>query len=210
MLVFHFDGDLASMTADSFVADLLCRHIGAAGVVTGEDFSFGAQRGGNVQVLREVGSANGMTARAVGPVKVDGQTVSSSRVRDLLKAGDCEGAAALLTRPFAIRGEVIHGDMGTYLRPRYGIYAVSGRVVATGEPLQGAANLGIRPTFDPPKELLEPFLFDFAGDLYGQQIEVELRHFLRPEARFNDMPTLVAQMERDCLAAREALSAGPP
>ena len=219
MLVFHFDGDLAGMSADSFVADLLCRHIGAAGVVTGEDFSFGAQRGGNVAVLRDVGARHGMAARAVGPVKADGQIVSSSRIRDLLKAGDCEGAAALLTRPFAIRGEVIHGDkrgrtigfptanldMGTYLRPRYGIYAVSGRVVATGEPLQGAANLGIRPTFDPPKELLEPFFFDFAGDLYGQEIEVQLRHFLRPEAKFADLPTLVAQMEADCVKARALL-----
>jgi riboflavin kinase/FMN adenylyltransferase len=220
MLVFHFDGDLAGMSAESFVADLLCRHIGAAGVVTGEDFSFGARRGGNVAVLRDVGAQYGMAARAVGPVKADGQTVSSSRNRDLLKAGDCEGAAALLTRPFAIRGEVIHGDkrgrtigyptanldMGTYLRPRYGIYAVRGRVVATGERLQGAANLGIRPTFDPPKELLEPFFFDFAGDLYGQEIEVELRHFLRPEAKFADMPTLVAQMEADCVAARDLLA----
>ena len=220
MLVFHFDGELASMSADSFVADLLCRHIGAAGVVTGEDFSFGARRGGNVAVLRDVGANHGMAARAVGPVKVDGQVVSSSRIRDLLKAGDCEAAAALLTRPFAIRGEVIHGDkrgrtigyptanldMGTYLRPRYGIYAVRGRVVATGEPLQGAANLGVRPTFDPPRELLEPFFFDFAGDLYGQQIEVELRHFLRPEAKFADMPTLVAQMEADCVHARDLLA----
>lgn len=219
MLVFHFDGELAGMSADSFVADLLCRHIGAGGVVTGEDFSFGAQRGGNVAVLRDVGAIHGMAARTVGPVKVDGQTVSSSRIRDLLKAGDCEGAAALLTRPFSIRSEVIHGDkrgrtigyptanldMGTYLRPRYGIYAVSGRVVATGEPLQGAANLGIRPTFDPPKELLEPFFFDFAGDLYGQEIEVELRHFLRPEAKFADLPTLVAQMEADCVKAQALL-----
>jgi riboflavin kinase / FMN adenylyltransferase len=220
MLVFHFDGALASMSAESFVADLLGRHIGAGGVVTGEDFSFGARRGGNVQVLREVGATVGLTARAVGPVKVDGQVVSSSRIRDLLKAGDCEEAATLLTRPFAIRGEVIHGDkrgrtigyptanldLGMYLRPRYGIYAVSGRVVATGQKLLGAANLGIRPSFDPPKELLEPFFFDFAGDLYGQEIEVELRHFLRAEAKFDSMEALVVQMERDCAEARALLA----
>ncbi len=220
MLVFHFDGDLAAMTAQSFVADLLGRHIGAAGVVTGEDFSFGAGRGGNVGVLREIGATVGMAARAVGPVKLDGQVVSSSRIRDLLKAGECEEAARLLTRPFAIRGEVIHGDkrgrtigyptanldMGNYLRPRYGIYAVRARLLASGEVVNGAANLGIRPTFDPPKELLEPFFFDFAGSLYGQEIEVELRHFLRPEAKFADLPTLVAQMERDCVAARALLA----
>ncbi|MEO5707349.1 MAG: bifunctional riboflavin kinase/FAD synthetase [Alteraurantiacibacter sp.] len=219
MLVFHFDGELAGMSAESFVADLLGKRIGAAGVVTGEDFSFGAQRGGNVAVLREVGATVGMATRAVGPVKVDGQTVSSSRIRDLLKAGDCAGAEALLTRPFAIRGEVIHGDkrgrtigyptanmdMGAYLRPRFGIYAVTARVLASGAMLHGAANLGVRPTFDPPKELLEPYFFDFAGDLYGQEIEVELRHFLRPEAKFDSMDALVEQMQRDCDTARALL-----
>ena len=219
MLVFHFDGALAGMTADSFVRDLLGGHIGAGGVVTGEDFTFGQKRGGNVALLRDVGATCGMGARAVGPVKLDEQVVSSSRIRDALKAGECELAATLLTRPFAIRGTVIHGDkrgrtvgyptanidMGMYLRPRYGIYAVSGRVMATGQVLKGAANLGIRPSFDPPKELLEPFFFDFAGDLYGQEIEVELRHFLRPEAKFDSLDALVAQMERDCAEARVLL-----
>ena len=220
MLVFHFDDVLAGMSAESFVADLLGKHIGAGGVVTGEDFTFGARRGGNVAVLRDVGATCGVGARAVGPVKLDGQVVSSSRIRDALKAGECELATRLLTRPFAIRGEVIHGDkrgrtigyptanldMGNYLRPRYGIYAVHARLLGTGQVVNGAANLGIRPTFDPPKELLEPFFFDFVGDLYGQEIEVELRHFLRPEAKFADMPTLVAQMERDCAQARALLA----
>jgi riboflavin kinase/FMN adenylyltransferase len=219
MLVFHFDDALAQMSAESFVADLLGRHIGAGGVVTGEDFSFGKARGGNVQVLRDMGASVGMAARAVGPVKLDGQVVSSSRIRDLLKAGDCEGAATLLTRPFAIREPVIHGDkrgraigyptanidMGPYLRPRYGIYAVTARVVASGQRLKGAANLGIRPTFDPPRELLEPYFFDFSGSLYGQEIEVELRHFLRPEAKFDSMDALVAQMDADCAQARALL-----
>jgi riboflavin kinase / FMN adenylyltransferase len=219
MLVFHFDEALASTEARSFVADLLAGHVGAAGVVTGEDFTFGKGRGGNVQVLRDVGATCGITTRQVGPVKIDEQVVSSSRIRDALKAGDCALAERLLTRPFAIRGEVIHGDkrgrtigyptanmdMGTYLRPRFGIYAVSGRVLATGQPLKGAANLGVRPTFDPPKELLEPYFFDFAGDLYGQEIEVELRHFLRPEAKFDGLEPLMAQMERDCAQARALL-----
>ncbi len=219
MLVFHFDGALAGMEADSFVADLLGGHIGAAGVVTGEDFTFGKGRGGNVGVLRAVGATCGVEARAVGPVKLDGQVVSSSRIRDALKAGDCALTARLLTRPFAIRGAVIHGDkrgrtinfptanleLGSYLRPRFGIYAVSGRVLATGQKLLGAANLGVRPTFDPPKELLEVFFFDFAGDLYGQEIEVDLRHFLRPEAKFDSLDALVVQMELDCAAARVLL-----
>lgn len=219
MLVFRFDGDLANTTAQDFIGELLGRHIGAAGVVTGEDFTFGKDRGGNVALLASHGAEHGIRARAVGPVAEGGVVVSSSRIRDALKAGDCELATQLMTRPFAIRGTVQHGDkrgrtigyptanldMGKYLRPRYGIYAVTGRVVATGQELTGAANLGIRPSFDPPKELLEPFFFDFSGDLYGQEIEVELRHFLRPEAKFDGLDPLMAQMAQDCLRARELL-----
>jgi riboflavin kinase/FMN adenylyltransferase len=93
------------------------------------------------------------------------------------------------------------------LRPRYGIYAVTGRVIETGELLKGAANLGIRPSFDPPKELLEPYFFDFHGNLYGREIEVALHHFLRPEAKFESLDELTAQMAEDCAQARELLAA---
>jgi riboflavin kinase/FMN adenylyltransferase len=94
--------------------------------------------------------------------------------------------------------------MGHYLRPRYGIYAVKGRL-ADGRVLNGAANLGIRPSFDPPKELLEPYFFDFAEDLYGQTIEVELHAFIRPEAKFENMDALKAQMQADCDVAKQLL-----
>jgi riboflavin kinase/FMN adenylyltransferase len=220
-LVFHFDGELAGTTAEDFVTHLLGERIGARGVVTGEDFTFGKGRGGNLEVLRETGARAGIETRAVGPVMDHGRPVSSSRIRDALKAGDCEEAASLMTRPFTIRGEVIHGDkrgraigyptanmeLGPYLRPRFGIYAVSGRVLATGEELQGAASLGVRPMFDPPKELLEPFFFDFDRELYGQEIEVSLVQYLRGEAKFDDLDALTAQMQRDCEDARKALSA---
>ncbi|VVT04138.1 bifunctional riboflavin kinase/FAD synthetase [Erythrobacter sp. EC-HK427] len=220
MLVFDFGDELAAMTAESFVRDLLGGHIGAGGVVTGEDFTFGKARGGNVGVLREVGATCGIGARAIRPVGEAGQAISSSRIRDALKAGEPETAAALLSRPFTVRGSVIHGDkrgrelgyptanidMGTYLRPRFGIYAVTGRVLSTGQMLKGAANLGIRPQFDPPKELLEPFFFDFAGDLYGEELDVAFHHFLRPEAKFDSLDALMAQMERDCDAARALLA----
>jgi len=219
MLVFHFDGELAGTNAEDFVKRLLHERIGAAGVVTGEDFTFGKGRGGNRAVLEELGAEVGIGCRAVAPVMDQGAPVSSSRVREALQAGDCTTASRLLTRPFAIRGVVQHGDkrgreigyptanlgLETYLRPRYGIYAVTGRVMATGEELQGAANVGVRPSFDPPKELLEPHFFDFAGDLYGQEIEVAFRHFLRPEAKFDTIEALTAQMARDCEAARALL-----
>lgn len=223
MLVFEFDDDLAAMSAEAFVRDLLGIHIGAAGVVTGEDFTFGKDRGGNVQLLRDVGATCGVAARAISPVGDSGQVVSSSRIRDALKAGECDVAASLLTRPFTVRGTVIHGDkrgrelgyptaniyMGSYIRPRFGIYAVTGRILATGQVLHGAANLGVRPSFDPPKELLEPYFFDFNGSLYDQEIDVAFHHFLRPEARFDDLEALKRQMEEDCARARELLGARP-
>lgn len=151
-----------------------------------------------------------------------GETVSSSRIRAALRAGDCPLATRLLTRPFAIAGAVQHGDklgrtigyptaniaIGPYLRPAYGIYAVRGRL-ADGTWLDGAANIGIRPTFDPPKELLEPHFFDFSGDLYDQTIEVQFIARLRGEEKFASIEALVAQMERDCVAARQILAETP-
>ena len=218
MLVFHFDGALAQTTAEAFVGDLLSQQLGAGGVVTGEDFTFGRGRAGNVNVLAQLAAQAGMTARAVGPVADHGEAVSSSRIRDALRAGDCTAASELMTRPFAVRGPVQHGaklgrqigyptanlELGSYLRPAYGIYAVTVRL-PNGAVLPGAANLGIRPTFDPPVELLETYLFDYAGDLYGQEIEVALHHYLRPEAKFASLDELTAQMALDCGRAKELL-----
>jgi riboflavin kinase/FMN adenylyltransferase len=218
MLVFGFDAGLASLTAERFVSERLLGLIGAAGVVTGEDFTFGKGRGGNVEVLKRFGAQHGFTVDAVAPVMAGSEPVSSSLIREALQAGDCETAARLLTRPFAIEGVVEHGDkrgrtigyptanlsLGNYLRPRFGIYAVRGRL-PDGRVLGGAANLGVRPTFDPPKELLEPYFFDFDGDLYGQTIEVELISFIRPEARFDSIDALKTQMDTDCIEARRRL-----
>ncbi len=218
MVVFAFDEALASLDAGAFVAERLVRALGVGGVVTGEDFTFGAKRSGDVAVLRELGVAAGFSVETVGPVALDGAPVSSSRIREALKAGAPEVAAGLLTRPFAIQGVVAHGDkvgrtigyptanvdMGKYLRPAYGVYAVRGRL-ADGRVLDGAANLGVRPMFDPPKELLETFFFDFDGDLYGQVVEVELHAFLRPEGKFEGLDAMVAQMDADCARARELL-----
>ena len=218
MLVFHFDAAMAATPAHNWMVDIISGQIGAAGVVTGEDFTFGKGRGGNVELLRSEGAKLGVGVRTVGAVHDAEGTISSSRIRAALKAGDCEGATRLLTRPFAIRGTVQHGDklgrtigfptanvdIGTYLRPRYGIYAVTG-VLPGGRKVLGAANIGIRPSFDPPKELLEPFFFDFSGDLYGAEIEVAFHHFLRPEAKFDSLDDLTAQMGRDCDEARRLL-----
>ena len=221
MLVFHFDRDLASTTAEDFIAKILIERFGAYGVVTGGDFTFGQGAKGDVGLLQGFGGDLGLRSRVVEAVEGGGAVVSSSRIREALREGDPQLAAQLLTRPFAIRGIVEHGDkrgrtigyptanlaIDSYLRPKYGIYAVTGRVLATGEVLKGAANIGIRPQFEPPKELLEPYFFDFSGDLYGQEIEVAFHHFLRGEAKFDSVDELVAQMEKDCAEARRLLSA---
>ncbi|MCW3796458.1 bifunctional riboflavin kinase/FAD synthetase [Sphingomonas sp. BN140010] len=216
-LVLRFDQQLAVTSAEAFV-DLLARDLGATGVVTGEDFTFGARRGGNVAVLRELGAARGMTAETVAPVAVEGTPVSSSRIRQALTAADPGTATRLLTRPFAIQGVVQHGDkrgrqlgyptanlvLDDYQRPSYGIYAVRVRL-PDGAEHAGVASLGVRPTFDPPVELLEAYLFDFAGDLYGQTVEVALHHYLRGEEKFDSMDALTEQMRADEAEARRLL-----
>lgn len=217
MLIFSFNETLAATTAEDFIAHLLVERFGAHGIVTGEDFTFGKGAAGDIALLHGFGAMVGLSAKAVKPVK-DGATISSSRIRAALRDGDPQSAAALLTRPFTISGTVIHGDkngrllgyptanidMGQYLRPKYGIYAVRG-ILPDGRILNGAANLGMRPTFNPPKELLEPFFFDFAEDLYGQTIAIELHHFLRGETKFDNLDDLKIQMAKDCDTAKQLL-----
>lgn len=224
MLVFEFDDELANTSAEAFVEALLLDRFGVGGIVTGADFVFGKRRRGDVVLLAEYARERGFFTEMVAPVTDAGDAISSSRIREALAAGDCATATRLLTRPFAIRGVVEHGDkvgrelgfptanldLGSYQRPAYGIYAVRARLPANspfgGRIVDGAANLGIRPSFDPPRELLEPYFFDFEGDLYGQEIEVELIAFIRPEAKFDDLAALKAQMKRDCAEARARLA----
>ena len=216
-LVLRFDAQLAATGAEAFV-DLLARELGAAGVVTGEDFTFGARRSGNVAVLRDLGAARGMAAETVAAVAVDGEAVSSSRIRQALADADPATATRLLTRSFAIQGVVQHGDkrgrqlgyptanlvLDDYQRPSYGINAVRVRL-PNGAEHAGVASLGIRPTFDPPVELLEAYLFDFTGDLYGQTVEIALHHYLRGEEKFASLDALTEQMRADEAEARRLL-----
>jgi riboflavin kinase / FMN adenylyltransferase len=218
MLVFAFDAALAGLSAREFAEQRLIELIGVGGVATGADFTFGKGRDGDVTVLRALGEELGFSVDTVAPVEDTGEVISSSRIREALQAGKPRDAAALLTRPFAIQGVVEPGaklgrelgyptaniQLGNYLRPRYGIYAVRGHL-PDGRILDGAANLGIRPSIKPPVELLEPYFFDFSGDLYGQTIEVELIEFLRDEAKFDSLDALKDQIAADCEAARAAL-----
>lgn len=217
MLVFDFTADLAALDPVAYVA-MLTQQMGVAAVVTGEDFTFGRARSGTIATF----GALGLPAEAVAPVSDADGVISSSRIRQALRAGDCATASRLLTRPFAISGRVQHGDklgrtigfptanidMGAYLRPAYGIYAVRG-LLPDGRILDGAANLGIRPSFDPPKELLEPHFFDFAESLYDQVIAVQLIAFLHAERKYDGLDALMAGIAQDCVEARQILAGTP-
>jgi riboflavin kinase/FMN adenylyltransferase len=219
MLVFEFGPKLAAMDAGEFVAEVLAAQIGAVGVVTGDDFTFGKGRKGDIQLLRSLGERHGVVAEAVPQVLVDGVRVSSGRIREALVAGDSGTATKLLSRDYAIAGVVQDGDkrgrelgyptanlvLGDYQRPRYGIYAVRA-TLDDGSERPGVANLGIRPTFDPPQELLETHLLDYSGDLYGRRMEVALHAFIRAERKFESIDALVAEMRRDEAAARKLLA----
>jgi riboflavin kinase/FMN adenylyltransferase len=219
MLVFEFGRDLASMDAEAFVAEVLGERIGAAGVITGDDFSFGKGRSGDASLLAKVGAQYGIGAEAVAQVELDGERISSGRIREALILGDTGTATRMLSRDYAVEGVVQRGDsrgrelgyptanisLGDYQRPKYGIYAV--RVsLDDGTEHPGVANLGTRPTFDPPQELLEAHLFNFDGDLYGRTIEVALHAYIREEKRFDGIEPLIAHMRDDEAKARHLLA----
>jgi riboflavin kinase/FMN adenylyltransferase len=219
MLVFRFGPELAATSAEGFVTEVLAGKLGAAGVVTGDDFTFGKGRTGSIPMLKELGAANGIVAEAVAPVLYEGERISSGRIRDALEAGDIGLATHLLSRDFAVEGVVQRGDqrgrelgyptanlvLGDYQRPKYGIYAV--RVTLDdGSEVPGVASFGVRPTFEPAVELLEAHLFGFDGDLYGRKIEVALHAFIRDEKKFESLDTLVEHMRSDEAAARKLLA----
>ena len=224
MLVFEFTRELASMDAEEFVAEVLAKQLGSAGVVTGDDFSFGKGRQGDVALLKTLGERHGVIAEAVPQVLLEGERISSGRIREALVAGDIGTATHMLTRDYAIEGVVQRGDargrelgyptanldLGDYQRPKYGIYAVRVTLDANGPnggtEHPGVASLGVRPTFDPPQELLESHLFDTDADLYGRTIEVALHAYIREEKKFGDVADLVAHMREDEAKARHLLA----
>ena len=219
-VVLPFDRALAAQSAEAFVLDWLRARLGVSGVVTGGDFTFGRGREGDVTRLAALMAETGGIGEVVPAVTDAAGVISSTRVREALVAGDTHTAAALLTRPFTLRGVVEHGAklgrqlgfptanmrLGEYLRPAYGVYAVRVRL-ADGALVPGVANLGIRPMIDPPVELLETWLLDWSGDLYGQEIEVELISYLRPEMKLDGLEALKAQVMADGQAARAVLGA---
>ncbi|MGO9389728.1 bifunctional riboflavin kinase/FAD synthetase [Rhodoblastus sp.] len=221
MIVFTFDDHLAKLDAGAFLGEILVRRLGVAAVVVGYDFHFGAKRSGTPQFLREQAEKYGFLVEIVEKVVADEEgsldAVSSTATREALERGDVAAAAALLGHPWSLTGPVIHGaKLGRQLgyptanlavdsacRLKHAIYAVE--VAIDGEVLKGVASFGRRPTVDNGPPLLEVFVFDFSGDLYGKEIEVFFIDFLRPEKKFDSLDALLAQIRRDEMAAREIL-----
>jgi riboflavin kinase/FMN adenylyltransferase len=214
-----FTMELASWSPSKFVTDLLIARLGATAVVVGENFRFGHQRAGDFATLRRLGEELGFDAIAAQVVGDEEGPFSSTRVRDAVAAGDVERAAKVLGRPHAIVGIVEHGDargrtigfptanLGGVeeMLPAYGVYAV--RVDIAGTAHDGVMNIGVRPTVGGSALRLEAHLFDFAGDLYGQQLRVDLVARLRGEQKFSGIDELRAQIAKDAIAARKALKA---
>jgi riboflavin kinase/FMN adenylyltransferase len=233
VIVLTFDAALASLTAQAFVDEVLIARLGVAGVVAGYDFHFGAKRAGTPGFLAAQGAEKGFAVEIVEKIHADAEgaidAVSSTLIRKALEEGDVARAGALLGHPFTVAGLVEHGKkLGRTLgfptanirldpsaRLRHGVYAVRARWSdAQGRRMvaDGVASYGRRPTFDDGAALFETFLFDFDGDLYGVEIEIELIAFLRPELKFDSAQALVARMNEDARQARARLAgrAGAP
>lgn len=214
----RFNAALAAMSAEDFIEQLLVRRLRAREVWVGPDFRFGKGRAGDVELLRERGVDAGFSVHVIDPVVIDGERVSSSRIRTAFGQGDFTTATRLLGRPYAISGKVVRGRqlgralgyptanlrLGGKTPALSGIYAVWVHGVGSG-PLPAVASLGTRPTVGGTEPLLESHLFDFHGDLYGQRIAVEFAARLRAELKFESLPKLMAQMHCDAQRARAML-----
>lgn len=217
-IVLTFNAELAKVPAGEFVSRILIDQFAVSGVVTGFDFHFGKDRGGSPAYLAAEGKARGFPVKIMPALEDEGRPVSSGTVRAALAAGQVVEAAELLGYPWFVSAEVIHGekrgrDLGfptanlrlpSACALKHGIYAV--RVFLDGKPLDGVASFGRRPTFDNGAPLLEVFLFDFSGDLYGRRMDVAFIAWLRPEQRFESVEALIDQMKNDSAQARAALA----
>jgi riboflavin kinase/FMN adenylyltransferase len=220
VLCVRFDRRFAALPAARYVEEVLVGRLGVKLVVVGDDFRFGAGRGGDLALLQELGRTHGFVAEAVGTVVVDGERVSSTAVRAALAQPDLERAQRLLGRPYALSGRVRRGlQLGRKLgmptvnvpmrrRPalQFGVYVV--RVRSGAQQWDGVASIGVRPTLACSACLLEAHLFGEVGALYGEIVEVEFRKFLRAEMRFESLDALAAQMRRDGAQASAWLAVG--
>lgn len=220
LIVLGFDAEMAGRLAQEFVMDVLVQELDVAHVVVGEDFRFGKGRGGDVAVLGYMGEMEGFGVTVFNAVSEGGEKISSSKVREALKAGRPDEAARLLGHWWSLEAHVASGDkrgrslgfptanlkLEHTLQPAFGIYAVRART-HDGQIYEGVANFGVRPMFRLPTPVMEVHLFDFSGDLYGEVLAVELIAYLRGEQSFPDVEALKTQMALDAEEAKRILAA---
>ena len=224
LVVLHFDGELAKITAEDFVEQVLVGGFDASYVVSGFNFSFGHKGAGNTALLREMSDKLGFTTNGIEEVlDDDGEIISSTRIRQYLAEAKPRDAAQLLGRWFEIEGRISLGDqrgrtigfptanivLDTNTRPAIGVYAIRAGLDRGPDTVwhDGVANLGYRPTFDGDKCLLEAHLFNFDQDIYGAHLRVALVDFIRPEQKFDGVEELKVQIKRDCSQAEKIFSA---
>jgi riboflavin kinase / FMN adenylyltransferase len=219
LVTLRFDEYMRLMTHECFVDELIVGTLRTRHMVVGNDFRYGCNAGGTIDSLRAAGEAQGFGVEQIAPFVFDGVRVSSTAVRERLAQSDFAGAERLLGRPYSMLGRVVHGnELGRKLGfptanlrlmrrkpPVQGVMAVRVFGIAP-EPLKAVASLGTRPTVDGKNMLLEVHVFDFSGDLYGQEIEVEFVAKLRDEIKFDSLDALTAQMQSDAAQARQILS----
>ena len=220
-VILRFDAALAATSAQDFISRILVGRLGIAGAAIGFDFHFGKDRQGSPAYLARQGTALGFVVDIVPPLQDEGRPVSSGAVRDALAAGKVVEAAELIGAPWFVSGEVVHGekrgrDLGfptANLRLdascglKHGIYAVRAQI--DGQLVDGVASFGRRPTFDNGAPLLEVFLFDFAGDLYGKTIDVAFIGWIRGEEKFASIDALKRAMDGDVVRAKDTLARAP-
>jgi len=214
LLSLRFDASLADVSAECFVQDYLVSRLKVKAVVVGEDFRFGAKRAGDQFLLARLAKQSGFDLQLVSSVMLDGERVSSSRVRQALANGDMSLAARLLGRPYSMVSRVVYGDqrgrewgfptancpVHRHRSPVNGIFAV--RVKGEDFDGFGVASVGFRPVFVVRKPLLEVFILDFDRDIYGQRLQVDFLHKLRDEENFNSVDALIKRIHQDVLEAR--------
>jgi riboflavin kinase/FMN adenylyltransferase len=213
----RFDPELAEMSPEQFVRDLLVDGIGVRHLVVGDDFRFGRDRSGDFNTLEVAGRTHGFEVVDTPSYSVDGIRVSSTIVRESLAKGDLGLAERMLGRPYSMSGRVVRGDqlgrqlgfptanlrVGRHKPPLRGVYAV--RIRGLGQVRAGMASLGTRPTVDGTEMRLEVHIFDFGEDIYGRHIQVEFARRLRTEKRFDSVELMTEQLHRDGRDARRVL-----
>ena len=215
-----FNGEMASMTDEGFVRTVLVDGLGVSHVSVGFDFRFGRGRMGHAQRLSSLGRALGFGVTIVEEVEGHGAKASSPAIRQALVAGEPDVAAEMLGAPWVADGVVESGEkngrklgfptaniqLGELIHPKHGVYAVRVRIEVEKAWRHGVSNCGRTPTTGLRDPLLETFIFDYSGDIYGKRLEVQLVAFLRPELKFSSVDLMVEQMHRDVEAARSALT----